>query len=150
VAGARRFGYTTAGAALALTWLGLLGGCSVTLPMASLLPNHHDADDDATGSIAKPEVAGWLDDADWTSAKPAFSRALDAQQSVTTNWDNPTSGAKGTFVALGRPYTSVSGHCRTFRADIDRPAKDHFVEGTACADQTGDWQVTELKPSSKG
>lgn len=134
--------------ATCLAGVGLLGGCAISIPMASLIPKPHN---DPTGSIAKPQLAGWLDKADWQHAKTAFSRALNAHQSgSTTTWANPTSGAKGSFAAVGEAYPGGSGgHCRAFLANIDRQAAVRSLEGTACADKSGAWQVTEVRPTKK-
>lgn len=100
--------------------------------------------------MASAKLVGWLDSEDWKHAKTAFSRALDAEKSGSaTNWDNPGSGAKGTFVAVGQAYPGSDGLCRAFHADIDRETADHALEGTACAGKSGEWQVTEVKPSKK-
>ena len=135
-------------AARILVCLGALGGCSVSMPMASLIPKPHG---DAAGSLAQSKFVGWLDSDDWKHAKTALSRALDAEETgTTTSWDNPSSGARGTFVAVGRAYPGSDGLCRAFHADIGPPAADHTVDGTACAGKAGEWQVTEIKPSTKG
>ncbi len=141
------FGRFSWRAAQVFVCLGALGGCAVSIPMASLIPGNHD---DETGTIAKPRLAGWLDGEDWERAKTAFSRALDAEKSGSaTNWDNPASGAKGTFVAVGQAYPGDGGLCRAFHADIDRQTADDSLEGTACAGKSGEWQVTEIKPTNK-
>lgn len=128
--------------------LSLLGGCSVSMPMASLIPGSHD---EGTGAIGKLPLAGWLDGDDWKHAKQAFSRALDAEKiDSAISWDNPNSGAKGTFVALGQAYPGEGGLCRSFHANIDRRSADDMLEGTACAGKSGEWKVTEIKPNKKG
>jgi hypothetical protein len=131
-------------------FIGLLGGCSVSMPMASLMPNPHD--DEPTGAIAKPQLANWLVGDDWQSAKTAFSRALAENNASAITWDNPKSGTKGTFVAVGDAYQGASGPCRAFHAEIDRQAAqapDESLEGIACAGTSGDWQVTEVKPAKQ-
>jgi surface antigen len=131
-----------------LICLAPLGGCSVSMPMASFVPNLHD--DETTGSIAKPQLSDWLDREDWQSAKTAFSQALDEKNvAEATSWDNPKSGTKGTFIAIGEPFPGMSGPCRAFHADIDRQATDKALEGTACANRSGEWQVTEVKPAKQ-
>ena len=143
----RILGRFTMRVARALVCLGALGGCSVSMPMASLIQKPHD---DETGVTAQSKLVGWLDREDWNYAKMAFSRALDAEKTgAATTWDNPTSGTKGTFVAVGQAYPGAGGLCRAFRADIARQAADHALEGTACAGKSGEWQVTEVKPSNK-
>ncbi len=128
---------------------GALGGCAVSMPMGSLMPEPHE--DETTGSIAKPKLTNWIPEDDWPSAKPAFAKALDETSGAAATWDNPKSGVKGRFVAIGGAYAGVSGRCRAFQADIDAPKsdKDKILEGTACASKSGEWQVTEIKPVKK-
>jgi surface antigen len=134
-----------------LAALGVLGitlaGCSVSMPMASLMPDRHD--DDSTGAIPTPQVAGWLDPDDWQTAKPAFNQALEQKSPSPMAWDNPKSGAKGSFIADGEAYPGVSGTCRAFHAEIERDSNGRALEGTACAEKTGVWQVTQIKVSDK-
>lgn len=125
-----------------------LAGCSVSMPMASLIPDRHE--DDITGTIAEPQLAGWIDAADWQHAKTAFSQALAAKTSAPMAWDNPQSGDRGSFTALGQAYPGTAGICRAFHADIDRQKSDQALEGTACAGKSGTWQVTEIKAANKG
>jgi surface antigen len=125
-----------------------LGGCSVSMPMASLIPAPHN-DDDTTGSIASPQLSGLLDSDDWRFAKPAFNQALAEKTPETALWGNPNSGAKGSFIAEGNPFPGVSGLCRAFEAEVDRTSGDKSLEGTACAGTTGAWEVTSVKPTNK-
>lgn len=128
----------------------VLGGCSMSLPMGSLLPGSHD--DDQTASIQQPEhppIAG-LKGEDWQRAKVALSSALSSDGTGdAVPWDNPDSGAKGTFAAIGEAYATDTGTCRGFRAAIDRKEADDSLQGTACADKTGEWVVTDVKPWNK-
>lgn len=146
VRGARRLLRPLAGlfCLAALPCMAALGGCSVSMPMASLMPNAHD-DDEITGSVVKPQLSDWLGKEDWQEAKPAFAQALEEKDAAAVAWDNPKSGARGRFMALGDAYPGVSGTCRAFHADVDRAQRYKAVEGVACADKSGSWQVTELK-----
>ncbi len=130
-----------------LLCLALLGGCSVSMPMASLMPAHHD---DETGSIPNFQLAGWLDDADWQRAKPAFDKALAETNVSAVSWANPDSGAKGNFKAVGQAFAGTAGMCRGFHATLVEPAANKALEGTACSDKTGNWQVTDVKPVRQG
>lgn len=144
----RLFGRVPLHTARALACFVALAGCSVSMPMASLIPKPHN---DEIGATAKSKLVGWLDDDDWKHAKAAFSRALDTEKKgATANWQNPTSGSRGTFVALGRAYPGSDGLCRAFHANIDREAAQRILDGTACTGKSGEWQVTEIKPAPKG
>lgn len=140
-----------AGTALALGMM--LGGCSVSMPMASLM----GADEDVTGSIAKPgsapppsPLSPDLDAEDWRRAKAAMGVALDPQgNGSAVDWANPQSGAKGTFTPVAKAYPVDAKVCRAFIAMIDVKKSDRSVQGTACVDKAGDWAVSDSKPWKK-
>lgn len=122
-----------------------LGGCSVSMPMGSLL-----GDDDSTGSIAKSQFDGLVGE-DWRRAKAALAAALggsDAKNTVA--WANPDSGAKGSFEPVGSAYLTASGTCRAFAAAVDRHDADDSLQGTACTGKDGDWLVTDVHTVGKG
>ncbi|MEJ0052733.1 MAG: RT0821/Lpp0805 family surface protein [Methylovirgula sp.] len=122
-----------------------LSGCSVSMPMGSLL-----GDDDSTGSIQKSQFDGLVGE-DWRRAKAALASALggdEAKNSVA--WANPDSGAKGSFVPVGSAYLTASGTCRAFAAAVDRHDADDSLQGTACAGKDGDWLVTDVHAVGKG
>jgi surface antigen len=126
-----------------------LGGCAVSIPLESMLPNGHAAD--ATGTVSNGEIKGYLDGEDWHRAKGALVEALDPQgPGATVRWSNPASGAKGFFAADGKVYPTESGICRAFVADVDRNNTDSSLHGTACADKAGEWTVTDVKQGKKG
>jgi surface antigen len=127
---------------------GMLSGCAVSMPMASLLPGQHH-DDDETSSIGQPLVAGWIDGEDWPHARPAFDEALQQKTADPVAWSNPKSGAKGKFVGLGQAYAGKGGECRAFHATVERQASDKVLDGTACADKAGSWRITDVKPAAK-
>lgn len=124
--------------------LGLaLASCSVSMPMGSLIGR----DDDDTGAIPSP--IGGLQGKDWQQAKVALDSALAAHGSERIAWDNPDSGTKGSFAAIGEAYTTVEGTCRGFHAAIDRKDGNDQLQGTACAGKPGDWQITDVKTLNK-
>jgi surface antigen len=124
----------------------MLGGCSVSMPMASLLPAHHD---DETASIAKPQMAAWLDTKDWHHAKPAFDEALAETTASAVTWSNPDSGARGKFTPVGDAFSGIAGMCRGFRGTIAWGAANKAFEGTACANKAGVWHSTEIKSAKQ-
>jgi surface antigen len=123
-----------------------LGGCSVSMPMGSLISGSHD--DDETGTIT-PSPLGGLEGKDWQQAKVALDSALASQSAGTVPWENSDSGVRGSFAAVGNAYTSVEGTCRGFHAAIDRNDEDDQLQGTACSAKAGDWQITDVKPLNK-
>jgi surface antigen len=118
--------------------------------MGSLIGSHDD--DEPTASVKtadKPPIAG-LQNADWQHAKVALDSALGSTQSgAPVDWDNPDSGTKGSFAAIGDAYSTDSGTCRGFRAAIDHKDSDDALQGTACSDADGGWVITDVKPWGK-
>ena len=123
----------------------------MSLPMGSLLPGSHD--DDQTASIQPPEhpQIGGLKGEDWQRAKMALASAMGSDgKGAEVPWDNPDSGTKGSFAAIGEAYTTDTGTCRGFRAAIDhKDADGDSLQGTACADKSGEWVITDVKPWNK-
>jgi surface antigen len=115
--------------------------------MSSLVSH---TDEDVTNSISKPLFAEPLSAEDTRRAKAAMTTALDPQGAGSTvAWNNPDSGAKGTFVPVGKAYPENERICRAFLAEIDLKTGDKSMQGTACADKDGNWSVTDTKPWKK-
>jgi len=121
-----------------------LGGCSVSMPLSPFGKNSNDV----TGSIAKPNpLSRALDNEDWRRAKAALSTALDPQgNGETVNWDNPETGAKGSFVAVAHAYPSEDGICRAFISNIGAKEATESLQGTACRDKLGEWSLSDVRP----
>jgi surface antigen len=138
-------------ACLAVAFLGALaGGCSMSFPMASLLPENDTA---STGSLEPKLVSplsAELGPEDWRRAKGALAVALDPQgNGSAVSWENPDSGFKGAFTPLGRAFVKGDEICRAFRASLDGRNGGSSVQGTACRPSGGDWAVKEVKPAKK-
>jgi surface antigen len=121
-----------------------LGGCSVSVPLSPF----SKSGDDVTGSISKPNpLSRALDSEDWRRAKAALSTALDPQgNGETVNWDNPQSGAKGSFVAVAQAYPSDDGICRAFISTVNSRDAGETLQGTACRDKLGEWSLSSVRP----
>ena len=121
-----------------------LSGCSVSMPLSPF----GKSGDDVTGSIAKPNpLSRALDSEDWRRAKAALSTALDPQgNGETVNWDNPQTGAKGSFVAVAHAYPSDDGICRAFISNISAKEASESLQGTACRDKLGEWSLSDVRP----
>jgi len=144
-------------------------GCSVSFPIMGL---SSAADDDVmtTASIApspatslpatslttpsKPvalaSMASELGPEDLRRADGAMVVALDPQGNGSpVSWDNPQSGAKGSFTPVGAPFVKSDEICRTFVAHVETQTKPARLKGTACRLSGGEWAVKEMQ-SSKG
>ncbi|GAC1334297.1 MAG: hypothetical protein NVSMB26_16810 [Beijerinckiaceae bacterium] len=125
-----------------------VSGCSISVPLSPLAK----AGDDVTGSIAKSNpLSRSLDSEDWRRAKAALSTALDPQgNGETVNWDNPQSGAKGSFVAVAQAYPSDDGICRVFISNLAAREAAESLQGTACRDKLGEWTLSNVRPWKHG
>ena len=126
----------------------MASACSLSFPMEGFI-----ADPTATGSIARPDTLLFkaLDQEDGRRAKAALAVALDPQgNGASVAWDNPQSGAKGTFVAVAPAFSRADKVCRAFRAHIvPDPHKEREVNGSACRDGGGEWAVADARETSK-
>lgn len=124
----------------------LLSACSLSVPMPGL-----GSDEASTGSI-KPAVvspfSAEMDAEDWRRAKSALDTALDPQgNGAKVAWDNPTSGAKGSFVPLAQPFPKDDGICRAFTALVEIQGKGtRASRSSACRRNGGEWIVGQVKP----
>ncbi|MGE0235044.1 RT0821/Lpp0805 family surface protein [Methylocystis sp.] len=134
---------------------GGLAGCSIAVPMVSK-PSMWNSDrvaSDVTSTIPKsaPKLSHALEGEDLRRATAAMSTALDPQGSgASVNWDNPQTGAKGSFTPIGQPYPLEGRICRAFQADIAVKETQESLQGAACREKTDEWALTEVKPFRKG
>ncbi len=108
--------------------------------------------EDTTGSIPKtpPKLSRLLDQEDMRRATAAMGTALDPQGSgAGVNWDNPQSGAKGSFTPVGQAYPLDGKICRAFLADVSAADSVERLQGAACREKTAEWALTDVKPFKK-
>jgi surface antigen len=131
-----------------------LSGCSIAIPMSgSSSAMWGGASDDVTGSISKPtpRLSRKLDAEDLRRATAAMNTALDPQGSgASVNWDNPQTGAKGSFTPMGQAYPLDGKICRAFLASIVADETQEKLEGSACREKTAEWALVGVKPARKG
>lgn len=120
------------------------GACSVSFPLSGFAN-----DDGPTGSVNRSAAAlsPALDKEDWRRAKAALAVALDPQgNGSNVAWDNPQSGAKGSFVALAPPFLEKDRICRAFKANVSASSRsDRSLGGSACRNADGEWILAEIK-----
>ncbi len=127
-----------------------VGGCALSVPIASPSNANAATEDDATGAIPAAPLQRLLGPEDWRRAKAALATALDPQgDGSPVNWDNPQSGVKGSFAAMGKAYPSDARICRRFKTEIDRKTGGVTMQGLACADKNGEWTIAEIAAPQK-
>lgn len=123
------------------------GGCSLSGQFDSLF----NSDKDTTGSITPPpgvkEVAELPPAADLVYARAAASEVLRrGQQDASLPWENPHTGARGTVTPIATAYTSAGQTCRDFLASYVAGNSQSWMQGEACKQGKGVWEVRALKP----
>jgi surface antigen len=135
--------------------------CSITMPFetksASIVPD----EDLTTASIPQRPAATSqpgqvsplspkLDIEDARRAQAALATALDPQgNGATVRWDNPDSGAKGSFGAVGNAFLINHNICRMFVATVAVKEPDQWLQGNACRVSAGEWTIKDVKAWKK-
>jgi 17 kDa outer membrane surface antigen len=131
-------------AALALA-LGC-GGCSFSYQLESLFGQKDDKSE-PTSSIVSAQALGLPADSDLAYARAAVADVLDrGGKDISLPWENPRTGARGTVTPLATPYTQQGLICHDFLASYVRGGDEVWLQGEACRQQQGRWEVRSLKP----
>jgi hypothetical protein len=137
----------TAGTALVLALAS--GGCSISYQLDSFFGDGEKSD--VTGSIAPAPGARPTDemppDADLAYARAAVSEVLNrGGKDASQPWENPDTGARGTVTPLASAYSQGGKTCRDFLASYVNGPSESWLQGEACQQRRGVWQVRTLKP----
>ena len=107
---------------------------------------------DTTGSIAQSAHGA----APSTKMPPAFDLAYARaaasevlkrnEKDASLPWSNPHSGARGTVTPLASAYTQDGHTCRNFLASYVNGPDQAWLQGEACKQSAGAWEVRSLKP----
>lgn len=137
----------TLAGALALSLGG--GGCSLSGQFDSVFGERAER----TGTITPPsgpKEAAQLPlppAADLAYARAAVTAVLSrGEKDTSMPWENPTTGARGTVTPLAAAYTQDGQMCRDFLASFVTGSSQAWLQGEACKQQQGDWEVRTLKP----
>jgi surface antigen len=142
------------GVAIAISVFALaVAGCSVTTRIGSLFGDEEEAETtastpNAADDLAAPLRSGGLsprmNDEDTRRSQSALALALDPEgKGALVNWDNPSTGATGSFSAEGDFYIKSNQLCRAFRADLAYAGANEQFQGKACRAGPGAWAILE-------
>jgi surface antigen len=150
-------------ATLALAWN--LGGCAVSGAMFAKSSSKDEASakaayasEDVTGSIATPtatpvsvSTSGLPSETDLVFARMAIVEVLTrGSKQISSPWENPSSGARGTVTPIASAYAKEGMTCRDFLASYLRKAgPETWMQGEACRAKQGAWEVKSLRPWSR-
>ena len=126
------------------------GGCSIS---TSQLDSVYASADklDSTGTITPAPAlarAGELPpDGDLAYARAAVSDVLTrGGKDASAPWENPRTGARGTVTPIASAYTQDGQTCRDFLASYVAGNSQSWMQGEACKQDKGVWEIRALKP----
>jgi surface antigen len=145
--------------------LGLgVSGCAVSGPLGSMFSKQSKddakayANDDVTGSTGKPSAvpggastAGLPSETDLVFTRMAIVDVLKrGTKEISSPWENPSSGARGTVTPIASAYDKDGVTCRDFLASyVRRQGSETWMQGEACRAKQGAWEVKSLRPWSR-
>jgi surface antigen len=119
-----------------------VAGCSVTTQLGSYFGKDKPA---AAAVSSPPSLAAPVDAADLSAVRTAASTML-ATGGAGTQWENPATGARGTITPIASDHAQGGTQCRDFLASYVREQSESWLEGEACRNPSGRWDVRSLSP----
>jgi hypothetical protein len=134
-----------AGAGFALA----LGGCSLSSQFDSIYASASSSE--VTGSISPPpgakQAEGLPPAADLALTKAAVSEVLTrGRKDDSVPWENPATGARGTVTPIASAYNEGGKTCHDFLASYVSGQSESWLQGEACRQTRGAWEVRSMKP----
>ena len=136
----------------ALLAFSLSSGCSTSYQLGHSAPKEdeklvHTAS--VVPAVRSGPPAGWRlpPDADLAYAKIAAAEVLSrGAKDSSQSWENPKSGAHGTITPLADAYPMDGALCRDFIASHVNEGSESWMQGEACREGKGKWEIRRLKP----
>jgi surface antigen len=149
IAGRACFYIGSKSAAVTLILIGLgTGGCSFSRPGDGLFSKW--SDNEVTGALAPGEPQPT--ESDLAFARNAASDVLTrGDKDSSQPWENPETGARGSVTPLAQAYASEDGRtCRDFLASYVNGKSESWLQGAACKQEHGRWEIHTLTPWRRG
>jgi surface antigen len=122
------------------------GGCSFSYQLESLFGQKDDKAE-PTGSLISAQALALPPEADLAYARAAVAEVLDrGGKDLSVPWENPRTGARGTVTPLATPYPQQGLVCHDFLASYVRGREETWLQGEACRQHQGRWEVRSIKP----
>lgn len=104
--------------------------------------------DDRTNSInsMSERNAGAFSNTDLAVASAATTALLEHDGGAGGPWENSLTGARGTITPLATAYRDNGIECRDFLASYVREKAEAWMQGEACRNRFGHWEVRNFKP----
>jgi len=101
--------------------------------------------DERTESAIPLQNTGAFSGTDLAVASAA-TMALLEHDGASGPWENPHTGARGTITPLATAYRDNGIECRDFLASYVREKAEAWMQGEACRNGSGRWEVRTFKP----
>ena len=98
---------------------------------------------DSTDLISALSTGAFSDD-DLIVASMTIARLLERGKGGP--WENPQTGARGTITPIAAVYRDNGAECRDFLASYVHDKAEAWMQGEACRNAAGRWEVRSLKP----
>src|SRR5262249_13239300 len=123
-----------------------LGGCSFQLD--SLAKGEPDAPPTSSLRPATPNLPVTLPpEHDLAVARAAVSELMArGGKDTSMPWENPHTGARGTVTAIAQADSQAGLPCHDFLASYVREGNESWLQGEACRQGKGKWEVRSLRP----
>ena len=136
-------------------------GCAVSGPLGSMFAKQDKdqeqalayVNEDVSGSVSAPRTvlassaAGLPPDTDLEFARMAIVDVLKrGSKDISIPWENPSSGARGTVTPIAAAYNRDGSTCRNFLASYVQQSAEVWLQGEACRENKGPWEVKSLRP----
>jgi 17 kDa outer membrane surface antigen len=123
-----------------------VGGCSFQLD--SLMGSKGESDPTSSLRPTRPSVTAILPpEQDLAVARAAVSELLaKGGKDTSMPWENPSTGARGTITPIAQAYNQDGLTCQDFLASYVREGSESWLQGEACRQGKGKWEVRSLKP----
>jgi surface antigen len=106
--------------------------------------SHDNRTDSSSVDLISALSTGALTGADLAVASAATTTLLDYRDGGP--WENPDTGARGTITPLAAAYRDNGVECRDFLASYVHERAEAWMQGEACRNSIGGWEVRTLKP----
>jgi surface antigen len=120
----------------------LAGACGMPAQFGFSSPDNRA--DSGSIDLISALSTGALTDGDLAVASAATSTLLDYRDGGP--WENPDTGARGTITPLAAAYRDNGVECRDFLASYVHERAEAWMQGEACRNRIGGWEVRNLKP----
>ena len=117
----------------------LAGACSMPAKFAFF------GRDDRADSVNAMQSAAAFSNADLAVASAATTALLE-RDGASGPWENPLTGARGTVTPIAAVYRDNGSECRDFLSSYVREKAEAWMEGEACRNGFGRWEVRSFRP----